>query len=483
MFLALWNVFCSSHEAIKTRSLETSDGGLAVGMNCKRAGCFAALQLILAASAFIASSLAADVDERSASISCTVQPSGQQITCDYRHTAALDVKDVSLKVGAKTVQIPSQGLSNYPANGQTTALLFLVDVSDPNRKNTVEKKNVEAITEMLVNQKPHQKVGVAVFDSDIRLLTPIAADVAAARNAVSEIKAAGQATEFYKNILAAIALLQKTDATRKGLILMSDGKDEDRAYKHDDVIKAAEKAGVVILGLGYLERPTDSPYLQTLKRLADDTFGLYFDATDQKLPQALLRQPFAFAESGGRVTFDTGTTIGKQEIAVTLGTKDGGQVELKTAVEFPDQRTKARRTLDFVIKFWPFLLGGSAALILALAILLRLRRRKQLEAPRTIEYGYLDALDGSGTRYPITKTAARIGRSAESDVYLLNSSISSHHAEIHRRREGSFYIVDLASTNGVYVNDAKVAQVELHDGDLIELGEVRLRFHANTPAV
>ena len=51
-----------------------------------------------------------------------------------------------------------------------------------------------------------------------------------------------------------------------------------------------------------------------------------------------------------------------------------------------------------------------------------------------------------------------------------------HHAEVHRRREGDFYIVDLASTNGLLVNENKVHQEELHDGDVIELGEVRLRF-------
>jgi len=51
-----------------------------------------------------------------------------------------------------------------------------------------------------------------------------------------------------------------------------------------------------------------------------------------------------------------------------------------------------------------------------------------------------------------------------------------HHAEIHKRREGGFYIVDLASTNGVFVNDNQINQGEITDGDIIDLGEVRLRF-------
>jgi pSer/pThr/pTyr-binding forkhead associated (FHA) protein len=79
----------------------------------------------------------------------------------------------------------------------------------------------------------------------------------------------------------------------------------------------------------------------------------------------------------------------------------------------------------------------------------------------------------------LTKTAIRLGRSNDNDVYLPNDSISSHHAEIHRRREGDFYIVDLSSTNGVYVNEKLVTQTELNHGDMIELGEVRLHFYIN----
>ena len=432
---------------------------------------------MFAASIFIGAVLAAESDPRFGSLSCSVEKSGLQVACDYRHAATIAVKEVSLKVGEQAVQIPTdKGLTNYPAVEQSTALLILIDVSDPRRKNTVENKNMRAVTAMLASQKPHHKVGLAVFDSDLRVLAPIGADTAAMTGAVSNIKASGHATEFYKSILTAIALLQKTEATRKGLIIMSDGKDEDRAYKHVDVIKAAKDAGVVILGLGYLERPTDSPYLQTLKRLADETYGQYFDATDQPLPVPLESKPFAFVEKGGRVTFDVGAYRGMQEITITLGASEGSASELKAVVDFPDKRTRGQRLIDFGKQFWGFMLSGFVALIVVIAVVVRYRRRKKAAIPLIIEYASLDEMDGSGTRHVLTKTAVCIGRSADNDIRLANDSISSHHAEIHRKREGDFYIVDLASANGVYVNDKKVTQVELHDGDLIELGEVRLRF-------
>ena len=95
------------------------------------------------------------------------------------------------------------------------------------------------------------------------------------------------------------------------------------------------------------------------------------------------------------------------------------------------------------------------------------------------EFAYLDELNGAGTRYIIDKPAILIGRSPDCDITLSNDSISSRHAEIHRRRDGSFYIVDLASTNGVSVNEEKVNQVVLKNNDLIDLGEVRFTFIVN----
>jgi len=423
---------------------------------------------------------AMQMDAHVASVSCVFAQKDTKALCDYRHVSTVSVKNVSLRVGTSAVQIPEKGISVYPALNQTTAVLILIDVSDPHRKNTVAVKNRKAAEAIVSAQLPHQKIGLAVFDSDMRVLAPIGADAESLKNAVSSVDAAGQSTEFYKSILSGIALLKTTSATRKALVVMSDGKDEDRAYTHADVIKAALEADVAILGLGYLERPSDTPFLQTLKRLGDETHGLYFDATEQVLPEEIAGRPFAFVERGGRVTFDATPYWGLREVTLVLGLSGGGTLDLKTNLVFPDKRTRMQQISDALQDYWRMLIGVVALLlVIGLGVVWYVRRRKA-RTPLTIEYAFLDEMDGSGTRYTLTKTAVCIGRSEHSDIRLSNDSISSNHAEIHRRREGSFYIVDLASANGVYVNDAKVSQLELRDGDLIELGEVRLRFVENT---
>jgi pSer/pThr/pTyr-binding forkhead associated (FHA) protein len=104
-------------------------------------------------------------------------------------------------------------------------------------------------------------------------------------------------------------------------------------------------------------------------------------------------------------------------------------------------------------------------------------RKRYAHLQEPLIYAYLSEYDGLGTKHKINKTAVCIGRSKDNDICLVNDSISSHHAEIHRRREGSFYIADLASTNGVLVNEVKIEKTELKDGDIIELGEVRFVFN------
>lgn len=53
--------------------------------------------------------------------------------------------------------------------------------------------------------------------------------------------------------------------------------------------------------------------------------------------------------------------------------------------------------------------------------------------------------------------------------------MSSEHARL-VYSDDAWRVINLLSTNGVYVNDQKVFSQRLHDGDEIRLGRARLRF-------
>jgi len=69
-----------------------------------------------------------------------------------------------------------------------------------------------------------------------------------------------------------------------------------------------------------------------------------------------------------------------------------------------------------------------------------------------------------------------IGRSPRCHISLSSESVSRRHARLTFRNE-EYFIEDLDSTNGLYVNAIKVEKCVLRNNDQIEIGGVRILFH------
>jgi ATP-binding cassette subfamily C protein len=69
----------------------------------------------------------------------------------------------------------------------------------------------------------------------------------------------------------------------------------------------------------------------------------------------------------------------------------------------------------------------------------------------------------------------RLGRSDDADVVIAHQTVSRKHAEI-RRTPSGYLLVDQGSANGVWVNDTRVQEHALENGQSFRLGHVRLRF-------
>lgn len=81
--------------------------------------------------------------------------------------------------------------------------------------------------------------------------------------------------------------------------------------------------------------------------------------------------------------------------------------------------------------------------------------------------------------FRIDQEQTYLGSSGQGGVVLYDDFVSSEHASI-RCHEGQFFITDLDSENGTFVNDfaedARIDRVRLKDGDNIRLGEVEFKF-------
>lgn len=81
-----------------------------------------------------------------------------------------------------------------------------------------------------------------------------------------------------------------------------------------------------------------------------------------------------------------------------------------------------------------------------------------------------------GHVYPIAFLDTSMGRGDDVDVRLHDRTVSRRHARL-LHRGLSYFVEDLATTNGIYVNGQRVKDTQrLDTGDVLELGHTVLRF-------
>jgi pSer/pThr/pTyr-binding forkhead associated (FHA) protein len=80
-----------------------------------------------------------------------------------------------------------------------------------------------------------------------------------------------------------------------------------------------------------------------------------------------------------------------------------------------------------------------------------------------------------GTVYPLLEQKLLIGRGEECQIALDDASVSRVHVEVLRTEHG-LMILDQGSSNGLRINGADLPSAMLRSGDVVELGDVRLKF-------
>ena len=85
-----------------------------------------------------------------------------------------------------------------------------------------------------------------------------------------------------------------------------------------------------------------------------------------------------------------------------------------------------------------------------------------------------------GGSFHLRQAVLTIGRSPVNMVQVNDKSVSRRHAQL--RQVGDNYIVtDLKSSNGTFINGQKIeGQTELRHMDLLQVGEVVLRYKSKT---
>jgi len=77
-----------------------------------------------------------------------------------------------------------------------------------------------------------------------------------------------------------------------------------------------------------------------------------------------------------------------------------------------------------------------------------------------------------------------LGRGDDADVQIIGDGISRGHAQLRVSPDGRIHVLDLDSKNGTFLNGVAVEDraVQVSAGDVLQMGEVLLRFHIEDAA-
>lgn len=85
----------------------------------------------------------------------------------------------------------------------------------------------------------------------------------------------------------------------------------------------------------------------------------------------------------------------------------------------------------------------------------------------------------AGARIALDADLLLLGRDPSSDIFLDDITVSFRHAQV-RRENVRYWISDLGSLNGTYLNRRRIEEDELHEGDEVQIGKFKLMFVRGT---
>ena len=81
---------------------------------------------------------------------------------------------------------------------------------------------------------------------------------------------------------------------------------------------------------------------------------------------------------------------------------------------------------------------------------------------------------------PFDKDSISVGRKSDNDIPIDNPAVSGHHCKI-SRQGGTYFVEDLESTNGTFVNEKRIKKSGLHHNDIVGIAKHSLVFVEDVP--
>ena len=224
-----------------------------------------------------------------------------------RFVGDLGKQDFSIKEDGKPQEIVSFSRDDVPV-----AIGLLVDNSQSMMNKSAEV--LAAAKAFIVASNPGDEMFVLHFNEKLTFGlppdVPFTGDHALLERALDRIHLDGR-TALYDAIDRGVKQLQRSNLTKKALIVLSDGGDNMSVHKAADVVKAAGLSGALFYGIGIYDPMDGDANPGVIRRLAQDTGGeAYFPKDIQEVKELCqniardLRNQYTLTYSPSNTNYD-----------------------------------------------------------------------------------------------------------------------------------------------------------------------------------
>jgi hypothetical protein len=277
-------------------------------------------------------------------------------------------------VGGEPLQLIST--KAYPQPGETSAMLFVFDLTDLRREDEIQHNKILAL-QMISQLRPYHSVGLAYYGKQAYTLDPQWTNANDIVESVVSLAALDETPDRDSALINATVAIGSQPAARRALFVLTDGYDAVDDH-HMELIGTAQHYGVSINFV--------TANRSGLRRVDDNVLGEIAAATGGEVIGSkdllqFLADPYRLLDSGGEAVFSLRQANGSTPApgtAVRIRIAYGGKtMELSSAGGLAAENSPALGWFDQN----RLVLLASAAMFAAIAVTIWLVRRRAKSGP------------------------------------------------------------------------------------------------------
>ena len=417
-------------------------------------------------------------------------------------------------------------IKNLPPAIDPVYLVLAIDSSKSISNDYLDKikKNAENIVGAAGED---DNISVLKFNDEVKLLNNFSSNRVVIKNSIMSVERHGSKTLLLDGIYDSIKLLSNIKSSRKGVLVFTDGKDEGSVLSGDDIIKSAREFGIPIF---FITTPNCKD-LNSVNRIAKLTEGNC--VSSNKNVADIYRMILSRIKNIYEINYQTIVKADNSKHTLEVRLRYG-EIKDRDTAEFIAERSFFRidilkdsyiifiiLLIFLCILFFSLLVlfikrgikngseregkswsenslksvknSGKKRNILDHGIYSRgvsiedLQKSESFDESAPVEMPdviysqvWLHPKDSNGVceKFQLIRNEITIGSSVENCIQIIDSEVSNKHSRI-RRIKGGYYLYDLISDTGTYLNGKKILRPKLlHDWDEISIGKTTLIFRA-----